>query len=70
MTWEEAIVQVLRENGTPMKRFDIVDEIMAKGYVQTKARAIYPAASPHFDKLLKDGIIIYADGKKGVYILP
>jgi len=70
MNWEEAIVKVLSENEKPMKRFDIVDEIMEKGYVQTKARAIYPAASPHFDKLLREGSIVYAEGKKGLYKLP
>ena len=69
MTLEEAIIQVLRESDTPRKRFDIVDEIMAKGYVNTTARNVYAAASPHFDRLLREGRIVYA-GKKGVYQLP
>ena len=71
MTWEEAIIQVLRESDTPRKRFDIVDEIMAKGYVNTTARNIYSPAWPnYFDRLLREGRIVYANGQRGVYQLP
>ena len=68
MSWEDAIVTVLRGSEQPMSRFDIIDEIQKRGLREITSRNPYNAMNSHMQKLLDGGIVKLA-GKRGLYEL-